>query len=135
MILLDTVVLSELRKRTPNQSVVRWLQHNADSQLFGSDVSVGEIKRSIEKQRKTNPPFAEELARWLDDLLYFYGDRVLPATPDIARRWGLLSARFGNNSADLMIAATALVHGLAVTTRNVNHFTPTGVGITNPIDD
>ena len=66
MILLDTVVLSELRKRIPNQSVVRWLQNHVDGQLFVSVVSVvsvGEIERGIEKQRKTNLPFAEELAR------------------------------------------------------------------------
>jgi len=135
MILLDTVVLSELRKRTPSTAVIGWLQSQCDGDLFISVVSVGEIERGIEKQRTLNPNFAAELTRWMESLLTFYGDRVLPVTPVVARRWGVLSATIGNDSADLLIAATALIHGLTVATRNVNHFLPAGVSIINPFDD
>jgi len=135
MILLDTVILSELRKRAPRPAVVDWLKAHEDRELFISVVSIGEIERGIEKRRRADPAFAETLSRWLDDLLRFYVDRILPITPDIARRWGALSARIGNESADLLIAATALNHGLTVATRNVRHFTPTGVPTINPFGD
>jgi toxin FitB len=135
MILLDTVILSELRKRQPSPEVVRWLTSFRDSDLFLSVVSIGELERSIEKKRKVDPAFAELLTLWVEDLLRLYGDRVLPVTPAISRCWGALSARLGNDGADLLIAATALTHGLQVATRNVRHFAPTGVNVVNPFGD
>jgi len=135
MILLDTVVLSELRKSQPSAAVVQWLSNQRDSELFISVVSLGEIERGIEKKRATEPAFAAVLGRWLDDLVNLYGDRILPVTAPIARRWGNLSAKIGNDSADLLIAATAITHGLQVATRNVRHFAPTGVEAINPFED
>ena len=135
MMLLDTVILSELRKRQPRVEVVKWLRAHEDRDLFVSVVSVGEIERGIEKRRLVDPPFAATLSQWLDDLLRLYADRILPITPGIARRWGALSARIGNEGANLLIAATALDHGLTVATRNVRHFTPTGVPTVNPFGD
>lgn len=134
MILLDTVVLSELRKPRPSPAVVRWLSGQRESELFLSVVSLGEIERGIEKKRSSDPAFAAVLERWLDDLVNLYGDRILPVTPVIARRWGSLSARIGNDSADLLIAATAITHGLKVATRNVRHFTPSGVSVVDPFE-
>ena len=135
MILLDTVVLSELRKSNPSAAVLRWLSDQRDSELFICVVSLGEIERGIEKKRSSDPGFAAVLGRWLDDLVNLYGDRILPITPVIARRWGSLSARLGNDSADLLIAATAITHGLQVATRNIRHFEPTGVEVINPFED
>ena len=134
MILIDTVVLSELRKKQPSAKVVRWLSAQRDSDLFLSVVSIGEIERGIEKLRQDDAAFAEALTRWLEDLLRLYGDRVLPVTATIARRWGRLSAQLGHDGADVLIAATALSHGLKVATRNVRHFAPTGVEVINPFD-
>lgn len=132
MILLDTVVLSEIRKIRPSAKVVKWLEQQQDSDLFISVVSLGEIERGIEKKRKTEPEFAQELTRWLEDLLRLYGDRILPVTAPVARKWGLLSAQLGHEGADLLIAATALGQGLTVATRNVRHFAPTGVATIDP---
>ena len=81
---------------------------------------------------RRNPAFAEELGRWLDRVLGWYGDRILPVTLPVARRWGRLSATLGHGGADLLIAATALEHGLMVVTRNARHFEPTGVQVLNP---
>jgi hypothetical protein len=134
LILLDTVVLSELRKKNPSPQVVGWLSAFRDSDLFLSVVSLGEIERGIEKKRHDDPLFAAALIRWLEDLLRLYGDRVLPVTPAIARRWGILSAQHGNDGADLLIAATALVHGLQIATRNVRHFAPLDVATVNPFE-
>lgn len=132
MILLDTVVLSELRKRKPHPSVIRWLRAQRPDELFVSVLTVSEIERSIAKV--ADPDFARALTRWLDDLIALYADRVLPVTPRIARRWGRLSAKLGHEGADLMIAATALCHGLTVATHNVGHFAPTGVSVIDPFE-
>ena len=86
----------------------------------------------IARQRATDPDFAAALAAWLDRVLALYGERVLPFDLRTARRWGLLSALLGNDSADLMIAATALEHGLTVVTRNVSDFAPTGAAVLDP---
>jgi predicted nucleic acid-binding protein len=69
---------------------------------------------------------------WLDRTLAVYGERILPFDLATARRWGILSAILGNVSADLMIAATALQHGLTVVTRNIADFEPTGVAVLDP---
>jgi len=130
VILLDTVVVSELRKARPNPRVIAWMRGLNEADVFLSVVTIGEIERGIRKLRDVD--FANTLTRWLEDLLRFYGDRILPITPDIARRWGRLSADLGNEGADLLVAATAAAHGLTVATRNVRHFAPTGVPVFDP---
>ncbi|NTV95359.1 MAG: type II toxin-antitoxin system VapC family toxin [Thiobacillus sp.] len=132
MFLLDTVVLSELRKRDRDPGLVRWVGEQRASDLFLSVVSIGEIERGIARQRDRDPVFADQLAGWLDRLLHLYSDRILPVDLNVSRRWGRLSAGLGHDGADLLIAATALEHGLAVATRNVRHFEPTGVATINP---
>jgi toxin FitB len=130
LILLDTVVISELRKARPNAHVLAWMRGLGEADVFLSVVTIGEIERGIRKL--ADAEFAQTLTRWLEDLLRFYGDRVLPITPDIARRWGRLSADLGHEGADLLIAATAASHRLTVATRNVRHFAPTGVNVFDP---
>ena len=134
MFLIDTVVVSELRKRQREVGVVAWFEQQRTTDFFVSVVSIGEIERGIAKQRTTNPNFAGALAAWLDKVLALYGERILPFDLQMARRWGQLSAALGNDSADLMIAATALERGLTVVTRNVSDFEPTGVAIVNPFN-
>jgi hypothetical protein len=132
MYLLDTMVLSELRKRQRDAGVVAWIERQRSADLFVSVVSIGEIERGIALQQPKDIEFSRALAVWLDRLLALYGDRILPFDLIAARRWGQLSAAIGNDSADLMIAATALEHGLAVVTRNVADFTPCAVPTLNP---
>lgn len=134
MHLLDTVVLSELRKRERNRGVVEWLASQRPSDLFLSAVTIGEIERGIALQHPRNPKFAARLAEWLDRVLTLYSDRILPVDTATARRWGRLSAAIGNDGADLLIAATAIEHGLTVVTRNTRHFSPTGVTVINPFE-
>jgi predicted nucleic acid-binding protein len=132
MFLIDTVTLSETRKRQRNSAVIAWLEAQRTADLFLSVVSIGEIERGIARQRAVDSEFASTLSVWLDRLLSLYGDHVLPFDLRTARRWGILSAALGNNSADLMIAATALEHGLTVVTRNISDFEPTGVAVLDP---
>ena len=130
--LLDTVVLSELRKAQRNPGVEGWISRRRDAELFLSVLSLGEIERGIELQRVKDPAFADRLALWLNRLVAFYGERILPVTADIAVRWGRLSANLGNSGADLLLAATALEHDLAIVSRNERHFLPAGVRVENP---
>lgn len=132
MFLLDTVVLSELRKRDRNPGLVAWIADRPTADLFVSVVTIGEIQRGIVLQQAKDADFAALLAGWLDRLLTVYAERILPFDLGAARRWGRLSAELGHDSADLMIAATGLEHGLTVVTRNLRHFQPTGVATLNP---
>ena len=132
MYLIDTVVLSELRKPRRDPGVVAWFERQRNTELFVSVISIGEIERGITQQRTIAPTFATALAAWLDRVLALYSERILPFDLKTARRWGLLSATIGNDSTDLMIAGTALEHGLTVVTRNVSDFEPTGVVALNP---
>ena len=134
MFLLDTDVLSALRQRDRNPNAVRWVEAQPTSDMYISVVTVGEVERGITQQRRRNPTFAEELALWLERVLSWYDNRVLPVDTATARRWGRLSAAIGHNGPDLLIAATALENGLIVVTRNVRHFEPTGVPTLNPLE-
>lgn len=132
MWLLDTMVISELRKQIPDPNVISWLGATSEKSLFLSVVTISEIQRGIAGQRRKDAVFAKRLQQWLEMLLRNYGDRILPVTSDVARRWGELSAAVGHDGADLVIAATALQHGLTVVTRNEKHFQPLGVLLINP---
>ena len=136
MYLLDTVVLSELRKKPErrNPHVVSWLGSVSPDELFISAITIGEIERGIERQRSADPAFAAALTAWLEIVLRNYDSRILPLTTGVARRWGKLSARIGNNGLDLAIAATGLEHGLAIVTRNVSDFVATRAAIIDPFE-
>ena len=135
MPLLDTDIVSALRRPDRHPQVTQWVAAQQPDGLFLSAVTIGEIWRGIAQQERRDPPFARDLTAWLTRLLTLYRDRVLPLDIRIARRWGRLSASLGHDSADLMIAATALEHGLTIVTRNVRHYEPTGVKILNPFEN
>jgi predicted nucleic acid-binding protein len=132
MILIDTDVLSALRRSARAANLEAWFKRQRESDLFLSVVTIGEIERGIQRQQAIDPEFARTLAGWLDSVTTIYGERILPFDLAAARRWGQLSARIGSNSPDLMIAATALEHGLTVATRNISDFEPTGVSAIDP---
>ena len=134
MYLLDTDVVSELRRPRRDGNVVAWIEQITPTDLFISTVTALEIEFGIEQQRRDDPPFARGLEAWLDTTLRLYGDRILPLTVSIARRWGRLSVQIGNKNLDGAIAATALEHRLTVVTRNVAHYQRTGVTTVNPFE-
>ena len=132
MFLVDTDVLSALAKRRRHANLEAWIERQRAFDLFVSVISIGEIERGIALQQNKDRNFASLLAKWLDQVLNAYGDRILPFDLASARRWGQLNATLGHHGADLQIAATALEHGLTVVTHNISHFEPTGVRIVDP---
>ena len=134
MFLIHTDVLSALHRRERHDRIVQWMSSQRDVDIHLSVVTVGEIEREIAQQKHQDPAFAQQLTVWLDQILALYSDRVLAIDLPTARHWGRLTTEVGHSSADLLIAATALEHGLTVVTCNVRHFEPTGVPMHNPIE-
>ncbi|PSK82534.1 hypothetical protein CLV79_11250 [Limimaricola soesokkakensis] len=130
--LLDTNVISAVRRSGRAPAVAAWLRAQPEEALFLSAVTLGEIERGIARQEGRDPGFAADLRGWLDRTARLFSDRILPFGAEEARIWGRLSAGIGHGGADLMIAATALAHGATVVTGNVSDFEPTGVPILDP---
>lgn len=132
MYLLDTNVISAVRRPDRAPQVAAWLQGKAEAELFLSVITLGEIERGIRAQERGNPSFAADLRVWMDRTLRLFSDRILPFGAEDARIWGRLSQDIGHGGADLMIAATALARGAIVVTGNISDFAPTGVLLENP---
>ena len=106
MLILDTNVLSALRRPERSPAVAAWLARQDDTALYLSVVTLGEIERGIVRQESQNPPFARDLRDWLTRTVTLFSDRLLPFGAAEALLWGQLSARLGHAGADLLIAAT-----------------------------
>ena len=132
MYVIDTDVLSAARRPERAPQVAAFLRDRPEDSLYISAVTVGEVERGIQRQRRRNPDFARDLRLWLDRTLLVFGDRILDFGAEDARIWGRLSAETGHTGADPMTAATALRHGATVITRNTRDFAPTGVALENP---
>ena len=131
--LLDTVVLSELRKAERcAASVAAWYRSVPESEIFLSVIVLGEIRAGIEALRPRDPVTAGHLTVWLGSIRHDHARRILPITDQIADRWGRISPLQRLGTADGLIAATALRHGLTVATRNVQDFDRSGATIFNP---
>lgn len=132
MYLLGSSVLSEMRKRARNPGVTRFLETTSAVDLYLSVITIGEVARGIERRRTVDPEFAARLEDWLRGILQSFEDRILVFDLPAAKRWGRLASEVGHAGPDLMIAATAQQHGLAVVTCNVRHFTGAGVEVIDP---
>jgi len=130
MYLLDTCVVSEARRRTPQ--AVAWLRGAQSDTLFLSVISVGEITKGIMLKARSDPPQATALMRWLDELRFIYASRILPIDDAVAVTWGKLMAQRTRPMADALIAATARVHNKVVVTRNTADFADAGVDLVDP---
>ena len=134
--LLDTCVISELASRHPNAQVISWLKRQNPESLYLSFVTVGEIKKGIAKRGGDARAIA--LEKWLQtEILGSFADRILPVEKNVSLEWGRIcgdAERVGRKrpAVDALIAATALVHGMKLVTRNIDDMVGMGVPIFNP---
>jgi predicted nucleic acid-binding protein len=130
--LLDTNVISETRKQRPDPGVISWLRSMSTDQLFLSVLVIGEIRQGIERLARRDAKQAAALERWLAELVGVYGDRIVPVTTEVAEAWGRLNVPDPAPVVDGLLAATALVHGWTLVTRNTADVAATSVRLLNP---
>jgi predicted nucleic acid-binding protein len=133
--LIDTNVLSELRKGVKMDKNVReWFDSVPAEDIYLSTLVVGEVRHGIELLRRRDTKSAERLEKWLNEVLQNTGDRILPITNEISEQWGRFGVPDPVSVIDGLIAATAMVHGHVLVTRNVRDIEQTGVKFLNPFN-
>ena len=133
--LLDTNIVSELRRKRPDPQVMAWFKGVRDENLYLSVLSVGEIRRGVERLKIESQ--RSELTEWLEGILLpWFGPRLLTVNLPVAECWGRLSAAAGRPlpAIDSLLAATAMSHDLTMVTRNVVDFKLSSLRVINPWD-
>lgn len=133
--LLDTCIISELVKPTPNENVINWLNQTPNERLFLSVITIGEIRKGLTKLPESKKK--NRLTNWLNTLLEDYQARIYSINLTIAENWGNIQGKAENNgtplaSLDSLIAAVAYTYNLIVVTRNESDFTASNVTLLNP---
>ena len=137
--LLDTCVISELIRKSPSQSVVKWLRGTPCASQYLSAITLGEIHKGIVRLDSDDPRRAV-LADWLESIRSRFASRIIPFDEETSMTWGELigsALRVGRPKpiVDAQIAATALRHGMTLVTRNVRDMADFGVEIFNPFGE
>ncbi len=138
MYLLDTNVLSEIRKKKKaNKGVIKFFNSaiKNEENLFVSAITIGELRRGVELIRhRGDVRQANQLEKWLSLILREYQDNILDIDVDAAQLWGKLRSPHPEHALDKLIAATAMIYGLTVVSRNEKDFIKTGVKFLNPFE-
>lgn len=132
--LVDTNVLSELRRPKRSPSVVAWFSSVSPDDLYLSVLTLGELRQGIESMRRKDLTAANALERWFNGICTDFSEKLLPVDAAIAERWGRLSQEQPIPSIDGLLAATAAVHDLTIVTRNVADFERSGIALINPFE-
>jgi predicted nucleic acid-binding protein len=131
--LIDTNVIAEVRKgRRADANVRAWIEGLGPDDIMLSVLTIGEIRKGIESVRRRDRLAARSLERWLQRLVRDHSDRILQIDQAVAEEWGRLNVPDPIPVVDGLLAATALVHGLTLATRNVKDVARTGVPVKNP---
>jgi toxin FitB len=130
--LLDTNVVSETRRKNPETGVIAFLNQVDSSALFLSVLTLGELRKGIAAKHRLDPAAAKSLSAWAQGLEIGFADRILGIDAAIARLWGEWSAARSRPVVDSLLAATAVVHGLTLVTRNLRDVYGLPVKVLNP---
>jgi len=132
--LLDTNVVSELRKRHPDPFVLAWYGRVASADIFISALTVGEIRLGIERVRRRDAAQADLLEQWLRGLQEIYADHIIDVDAGVAEQWGRVNVPDPLPVIDGLLAASAITHRCTLVTRNVADIARSGVPLINPFD-
>jgi toxin FitB len=132
--LLDTNIISEIRKRHPHPAVLEWWRSADAASLYLSALTMGEIRLGIERLRLRDPVRADSLDQWLSGLYSVYADRIVSVNAQIADEWARLNASHSLPVTDSLLGATAKSHGWILVTRNVKDLARCGVAVLNPFE-
>ena len=134
--LLDTNIVSEINRRTPNSGVLHWFDDTEETDLFISVITMGEIRRGIEQIRRRNQMDDERRAARLEQALNAlrndYRGRFIPISEEIAEEWGRMCAVYPNHPVDNLLSATARVHDMTLVTRNIRDVEIHNISCLNP---
>lgn len=134
MFLLDTNVVSEVRKPAGDPNVKAWIDAVDSTQLYISVLVVGEIRQGVDRLARRDPVQAEVYETWLQQLYSDHHDRIIPLSPPIAEVWGRLNVPDPLPVVDGLMAATAKVRGLTFVTRDTAALARTGVRLLDPFE-
>jgi predicted nucleic acid-binding protein len=132
--LLDTNVISELRKRHPDLHVLAWYATVSSAEIFVSALTIGEIRLGIERLRRKDSAQADLLEQWLRGLHATYRDHIIDVDARIAEEWGRLNVPDPLPAIDGLLAASAKTHGWTFVTRNTTDLAHSDVSLLNPFD-
>jgi predicted nucleic acid-binding protein len=132
--LLDTNIVSELRKPDPDATLLAWYDTVRSADLYLSVLTIGEIRRGVERLRHRDPLQAARMERWLTGLRVSYRNRIVEVDASIAEEWGRISVPDPLPVVDGLLAASAIVLGWTLVTRNVRDVKRCGVRLLNPFE-
>lgn len=133
--LLDTNIISELKKKTPDQNVVNWFKGVKTTSLYLSCITIGELKSGALKKAKTDEKTGKLLIKWVDGLRTDYEEQILNIDLETCEIWAQLLNIDSTNAIDGLIAAQSLQSNMVLVTRNVKHFKMFNIKLFNPFEE
>jgi len=132
--LLDTNIISELKKKTPDQNVVNWFEETDTYDLYLSCITIGELKSGVLKKSKTDVKIGKLLIKWIDGLMADYEEQILNIDLETCEIWAQLLNIDSTNAIDGLIAAQCLQSNMVLVTRNIKYFNMFDIKLFNPFE-
>ncbi len=132
--LLDTNIISELRRKFPNERLIEWINDIDSEDLYMSVITIGELRAGALKKSKKDSTQGQLLMKWVDELSRSYQDQILEINMEDCESWGELLAIDSTNGIDALIAAQAIKNKMTVVTRNQKHFEVFDIKLINPFE-
>ena len=132
--LLDTNIISELKKKSPNQDVVNWFEETDTDDLYLSCITIGELKSGALKKSKTDVKTGKLLIKWINGLMADYEEQILNIDLETCEIWAQLLNIDSTNAIDGLIAAQCLQSNMVLVTRNIKHFNMFDIKLFNPFE-